>query len=124
MRSALMASVKEPLPPAEQSIDPPHGWFVYILWGESPSRPLYVGQSTNVLSRIGSHMGDAEKRRLTKRIDLIRCGSNDEMVAMEKRLILEWSPWLNVLGNEPDAVRKMRKRGRRKMAARMKPAHV
>lgn len=80
----------------------PHGYYVYILWGET--EPIYVGQSSNVLNRLGSHMGDPEKRAATKRIQLIRCDDREKMLETELHLIGEYRPILNVNGN-PDARR-------------------
>lgn len=78
----------------------PHGMFVYILWGDDDSTPVYVGQSTNVLSRLGSHLGDREKRGLVRRIQLIRCATHNEMNNTELRLIREYQPLLNKAGIE------------------------
>lgn len=39
----------------------PHGYYVYLLWGADPDKPLYVGQSSNILSRLGSHMSKRGK---------------------------------------------------------------
>uniref|UniRef100_A1UJS0 Excinuclease ABC, C subunit domain protein n=2 Tax=unclassified Mycobacterium TaxID=2642494 RepID=A1UJS0_MYCSK len=75
----------------------PHGGFVYLLWGEDPNTPLYVGQSTNILSRLGAHMGDKTKRALVKRVQLIRC-STEKLADTEWRLIQHYQPPLNVVG--------------------------
>ena len=71
------------------------GYFVYILWGEDPETPVYVGQSTNILSRISTHLGDKQKRKLTRRIQLLRCRTVDEMDEQEDLLILHYRPLLN-----------------------------
>lgn len=80
----------------------PSGYFVYLLWGDDPDSPLYVGQSTNILSRLGTHMGDAQKRRLVRRVELIQCDDRLAMDAMEAALIREHCPVLNVMGKPPE----------------------
>jgi hypothetical protein len=78
----------------------PHGWFVYQLWGDDPMTPLYVGQSQNILSRLGSHMGVSSKRAKVKRVRLTRCATKQEMAALEKRLIRKYNPPGNSAGVE------------------------
>jgi hypothetical protein len=73
----------------------PHGAFVYLLWGEDENTPLYVGQSQNVLSRLGRHLQEQRKRSLVKRVDLIRCSSKKHMQMTEIRLIWQYKPPLN-----------------------------
>jgi hypothetical protein len=82
----------------------PHGCFVYILWGDDPERPVYVGKSTNILTRLGSHMGEATKRRLTTRIELLRCNGTPVMDRTEIRLIRQYRPLLNKSHNEIDRI--------------------
>lgn len=72
----------------------PHGFHVYLLWGASKDRPIYVGQSTNVLSRLGQHM-ISEKRRLTRAVEILRLNSFKEMAETEKQLIVKFQPPLN-----------------------------
>lgn len=74
----------------------PHGWFVYLLWGSDPEAPIYVGQSRNILSRLGSHLQDSAKRKMVKRVQLIRCKSAGDMDRLELQLIREYRPRLNV----------------------------
>lgn len=74
----------------------PHGFHVYLLWGESKERPIYIGQSTNILARLGSHMG-GEKRPLTRAVEILRLNSFSEMAATEKRLIMKFQPPLNTV---------------------------
>lgn len=76
----------------------PHGYFVYVLWGED-DRPLYVGQSSNVVARIGHHMADQGKREATKVIQLIRCPDREKMTELERRLIGEYRPPHNTVHN-------------------------
>ena len=81
-------------------VDMYDGFFVYILWGHAG--PLYVGQSTNLLARLGSHMSDSGKRSETARIQLIRCADVAEMSSLERELIELYRPRLNKSLN-PDA---------------------
>lgn len=74
----------------------PKGWYVYILWGDDDEVPLYIGQSRNVLSRLGSHMSDAEKRASVSRIQLIKCAGERTMMRTEAALIREFRPYLNI----------------------------
>jgi hypothetical protein len=88
---------------AAESIDgsfDPAGCFVYILWGADPDRPVYVGQSSNVLGRIGEHMGDRGKRELTRRVQVIRCQDKAVMNQTEAQLIRALRPLLNIAGQE------------------------
>jgi hypothetical protein len=90
---------------ADESIAPlkeieffdPTGFFVYLLWGEDPETPLYVGKSTNILGRLGFHMNTA-KRDPTQRIQLVRCATAQDMDDTEARLIGHYRPPLNVMG--------------------------
>lgn len=75
----------------------PHGFFVYLL-RDAAGEVIYVGQSTNVLSRLGSHLNDRTKRRRVDRIDLIECSDRRQMDDVESRLISEYQPDLNVRG--------------------------
>ncbi|MGH3644371.1 MAG: hypothetical protein ACRDUX_35735 [Mycobacterium sp.] len=79
-----------------ESFDP-RGCFVYILWGDDPERPVYVGKSTNVLSRLGSHMQPSSaKGGLVRRVQLMRCRDRPTMDRTEVRLIHQYRPLLNV----------------------------
>lgn len=87
----------------------PRGFYVYLLWGEDPERPIYVGQSTNLLSRLGQHMTDAAKRDMTRRVTVVRCEDRAEMDRTEDRLIQCYQPVLNIRGVidvAPEAVRR------------------
>lgn len=82
-----------------QAIDPGKripvaGWFVYVLW--EGDKPLYVGQSRNVLARLGSHASDPMKRYRMTDITLNAFESEREMVEAEARLIKELQPELNI----------------------------
>lgn len=77
---------------------PVAGLFCYILWGDDPAIPVYVGQSTNILARLGNHLQDKKKRSLVRRVQLIECESIPAMMALESKLIIEYRPLLNVAG--------------------------
>ncbi len=81
----------------DDSIDP-HGHYVYCLWGDDTEKPLYVGRSSNVLGRIGTHFTEREKRTLLRRVTLTRCDDFDAMCELERRLIAALRPPLNIAG--------------------------
>lgn len=84
-----------------EGIDP-HGYCVYLLWPrKGADKPIYVGRSFNVLSRLGTHMGDREKRYSTQWVSVISCGTEQEMNTTEMRLIAHYKPVLNTLGVGP-----------------------
>jgi hypothetical protein len=84
----------------------PRGFFVYILW-DAEDEAVYVGQSANILSRLGNHMQDAEKRGQTVRASFIRCETRREMDATEAWLISKLDPKLNIaLTDKPRSVRR------------------
>jgi hypothetical protein len=69
------------------------GFFVYTLHG-GKGEVLYVGQSTNVLSRLGNHLGETKKRNEVHHVSLIKCDSKLTMNQLEARMIkLEQPPW-------------------------------
>lgn len=76
----------------------PSGFCVYMLWGDDQSRPLYVGLSTNILGRLGSHMNCRDKRAQTRKVQIIRCGDEATMRQLEHDLIAKYQPPLNVVG--------------------------
>ena len=76
----------------------PQGFFVYILWGNDPDTPVYVGKSANILSRLGTHMADRKKHRLVERVQLISCRTESAMSRTEELLIRRYRPQLNVAG--------------------------
>lgn len=77
------------IPATELTLDP-KGFFVYILWSKTDT--LYVGQSSNVLGRVGSHLAARAKSAHVSRVDLIRCETRDEMMRVEKVLIRRHAP--------------------------------
>ncbi len=76
----------------------PHGFYVYLLWGDDPDTPLYIGLSRNVLSRLGAHMGNPDRRDRIKSVQLIRCSGEATMKRTEAALIREYGPPLNTIG--------------------------
>jgi predicted GIY-YIG superfamily endonuclease len=71
----------------------PRGFFVYVLWDDK--RRLYIGKSTNVLQRLGQHMGKKNKRDQVERVEVIRCESERAMVTKEAQLIRKHRPPMN-----------------------------
>jgi predicted GIY-YIG superfamily endonuclease len=76
----------------------PHGYYVYLLWGDDDETPLYIGQSRNVLGRLGSHMTNNDRRNLVKSVQLIKCSGKRTMDRTEAALIREYKPPMNVKG--------------------------
>jgi predicted GIY-YIG superfamily endonuclease len=76
----------------------PHGYYVYLLWGDDSDTPLYIGQSRNVLGRLGDHMRNAERRYLVRSVQLIKCSGERTMKRTEAALIREYGPPMNVVG--------------------------
>jgi hypothetical protein len=76
----------------------PRGFFVYLLWGAGSDKPLYVGQSTNVLARLGSHLGNPARRYQIERVTLVRCRTARQMDDTEMRLITKHQPPMNIAG--------------------------
>lgn len=80
-----------------ESIEP-SGFYVYCLWGDDPDRPIYVGRSSNVLSRLGSHLSSRLRRRMVRRVTLTKLNTYRQMCDHEARLIRHYQPALNVVG--------------------------
>jgi predicted GIY-YIG superfamily endonuclease len=76
----------------------PHGYYVYLLWGDSDQTPLYIGQSQNVLGRLGDHMRNKDKRFMVTSIQLIKCSGEATMKRTEAALIKEYNPPMNTVG--------------------------
>lgn len=79
-------------------LDQPQGFFVYCLWGDDTTSPLYVGQSGNLLARLGHHFGDRTKCSTIRRVTLIRCATKQLMDSTETRLIKRHNPPWNSIG--------------------------
>jgi hypothetical protein len=105
MEQALANVVAAAIDESAEFLDPKNydGYFVYILWGDDPNVPLYVGQSRSLLGRIANHMGDKTKRKLTRRIQLLRFATHNDMDAAERRLIRHYKPPMNKAGIPTDA---------------------
>jgi excinuclease UvrABC nuclease subunit len=80
----------------------PHGFNVYILL--TGLDVLYVGQSTNILARLGSHLSDPSKRSAVTSVRIISCKTKREMDQLEMSLIGFYQPPLNIRGKEPGGV--------------------
>lgn len=99
LRAADRATRERGLGVADAHAEPlaafdPHGCFTYCLWGDDPQRPLYVGQSTNILARLGSHLGDGLKRPHIQRVTVTRHDGPEAMCRAEAGLIaLHQPPW-------------------------------
>lgn len=84
---------------------PVRGFFVYVLWGGHDGQDvLYVGSSRNILNRLGSHLGSAEKRPLVTRVTVKEYPAEREMLEAEWMLIQHYSPPFNTAGIARDAV--------------------
>lgn len=81
----------------------PNGYYVYLLLG-SNGETLYVGQSTNIYSRLGDHLGNSEKRRDVKKVEVILCASKADMDWLEREAIDILRPPWNTIFN-PDAAK-------------------
>jgi excinuclease UvrABC nuclease subunit len=84
---------------------------VYLLIGDN-DKPIYIGKSTSITSRVASHrrdraqheaLGGRTKWQATRRVEVVECADRDEMNATERRLIAAHRPVLNKLDNPDDA---------------------
>jgi hypothetical protein len=82
----------------------PNGFFVYMLWDRSETHPIYVGATRNVMSRVGDHLRNPERRHRIGRVTLVRCASATAMEATEADLIDHYQPEFNA---RPGIRRKM-----------------
>jgi hypothetical protein len=80
---------------------PTRGFCVYVLWADTT--PLYVGSSQNVLARVGSHLGEAAKRRAVTRVTITRYETRGAMLDAERALIERYNPPLNIVGVKREA---------------------
>lgn len=94
MTSEAVARISDP-----EATFIPHGFFVYLLWGADADRPMYVGQSRNILSRLGSHMQNPERGPHVHSVQLLRCESKKAMDEMERSLIVGYQPAWNKVHN-------------------------
>lgn len=83
-----------------ETIDP-HGFFVYLLL-DHEDVPVYVGQSRNIFTRLGVHMGPRNHRDLVKNVRLIKCADKLAMHHLESAFLREHKPTLNINGVSRD----------------------
>lgn len=81
----------------------PRGCFVYVLLDEDRRTPLYIGQSTNLLPRLGQHMHAHYGKQVTL-VVTIRCSHELEMRGMERMLIRQYHPRLNIALRQAEAI--------------------
>lgn len=102
IEQALEGVIRAPL---TDELDP-HGFYVYLLWGSDRERPLYVGETTNLFARLGTHMSGRAKRRQVERITVLRCASQAVMDSTEWSLIRLHQPPMNSMGIGPGGDRR------------------
>jgi hypothetical protein len=95
-RSVLRGQLGEAAALEVDSVNP-NGHFVYILWGTSDDKPLYVGRSSNVLARLGNHMVNPQRRQCIARVSLVRCLDRTTATQVEAQLIDFYQCELNKL---------------------------
>lgn len=78
-------------------LEHPHGFYVYHLWSHSDGL-LYVGLSTNILSRLGSHLVTPDRRRHIGRVTATEYPDRGAMVRAEEIAIRAHQPPWNRLG--------------------------
>lgn len=92
----MLVAVAQPgrmMPPME--IDPA-GSYVYRLWAaKDDEHPLYIGVTTNILGRLGTHMINAEKRALVTWVTFERYPNLGLAQAAEREMIAKHSPRFN-----------------------------
>lgn len=94
---AAVAAVATSRSPLEN----PWGFYVYYLWA-ADGLLLYVGMSTNLLSRLGQHISDKAKRRVIARITMTEYPNEPVMIRAETRAIYELRPLWNIQGARDD----------------------
>jgi excinuclease UvrABC nuclease subunit len=77
------------------------GYYVYLLWGEDETTPLYVGQSISPLSRLSDHLqwflphlGGWQHQ--IRSVSLREVSTCDEMDDLEFELIQQYRPKWNL----------------------------
>jgi len=88
--------------------DLPHTPGVYIF-EDAQGRPLYIGKSRNIATRVRSYFGAAETRdRMERMLDLttsvraVPCETEFEALVREHRLLVEHKPPFNRVGVRPE----------------------
>lgn len=86
----------------------PHGPGVYIF-EDAQGRPLYIGKSKNIATRVRSYFGAADTRdRMERMLDLtasvraVPCETEFEALIREHRLLVEHKPSFNRAGVRPE----------------------
>lgn len=86
----------------------PQGPGVYIF-EDAHGKPLYIGKSRNIASRVRQYFGAAETRdRMERMLDLttsvraIACDTEFEALVREHRLLVEHKPPFNRVGVRPE----------------------
>lgn len=74
------------------------GFYVYALWGDDPTRPLYIGKSRNLLGRVGTHLSNPNRAEHIRRVTVVRCSSQESMDRRELREIRTRKPTWNIAG--------------------------
>lgn len=74
----------------------PNGLCVYLLRDKN-DEVVYVGQSKNVLSRLGAHASDKNKRPHMETVEMIWCRSKEDMDRIERELIVAHTPRFNTV---------------------------
>lgn len=92
---ANKALARSNLGPLEDGIDP-NGYFVYYLWRPGSNTPAYVGQSRNVLARLGQHVYNHGQS--IARVTVVRCQTQAEMIRFEAAEIRRLQPIWNRAG--------------------------
>lgn len=69
---------------------PVAGHFVYILWGDDPRRPLYVGESGHLLQRLGWHYRNHGQD--IRSVQLLECATREDRLALEQDMIWKYRP--------------------------------
>jgi predicted GIY-YIG superfamily endonuclease len=77
----------------------PRGYFVYLLYADGSDTPFYVGQSRNLLGRLGTHIYTYGAR--IARLGVIRCETRSDQARTEAALIREHQPAENIIGVRP-----------------------
>lgn len=74
----------------------PGTYHVYMLY-DVDERLLYVGQSSNIINRLGQHYNHPDRGGRIARVAMIRCATRDAMRQLETHLIGELQPELNIV---------------------------
>lgn len=75
------------------------GYCVYSLWGASTARPFYVGMTSRLFGRLGSHMTNPTVRRRLRYVLVEHVESREAAAALERELIEKYHPLFNLQHN-------------------------